>query len=610
MNLQELMEFLQSVSWLGSRPGLERITQLMALLGDPQKELKYIHIAGTNGKGSTAAMLSAVLTEAGCKTGLYVSPHLIRYNERMTVNGAEITDEDLCAAAEKVKVQADRMEDKPTEFELITAMALVYFREQNCDIVVLETGLGGRLDATNVIPAPELAVITNLGLEHTEVLGDTIEKIAWEKGGIIKPGCTAVSYDSDPRALEVLRGICKDKQVPLYCSREEDVAVHEQHLEGQVFSWKGTGPITLPMLGEHQLCNAALALEGIKALQARGWRITQEQIRAGLEKTRWPARFEVLAREPLTILDGGHNPQCVRALARALGAYLPGQPVTFLMGVLSDKDYEDMIASVAPFARRFLCVTPDSPRAMPARELARLLREKGFEAESCETVPEAIGKCLSYDDGPVVAFGSLYMAGEIRSAFGPLHRKWLRKKKIRARSSLSREEREERSARLVRNLIATEEFQQAKTVLIYRATRGEVRLETLESAPEAQDKTLAFPLCISSTEMIALLPHGEDSWVEGYYGIYEPLEEKSDLIAPEDIDLVVCPCTSFDEDCNRMGMGAGFYDRYLEKCVNAKILSVAFECQKSVRIPTAPWDKAMGKTVTEATVYDTNNKPK
>ena len=189
----------------------------------------------------------------------------------------------------------------------------------------------------------------------------------------------------------------------------------------------------------------------------------------------------------------------------------------------------------------------------------------------------------------------------------PDGRRQLRREKIRARDALSPEEREALSRRLVANLIAVPEFQAAKTVLIYRATRGEVRLEALESAPESAGKRLAFPLCVSDTEMIALLPHGEAAWVSGYYGIMEPVPEKSDLIPPEDIDLVVCPCTVFDEECSRMGMGAGFYDRYLEKCVNAKILSVAFECQKAERVPTAPWDKPMGMTVTERAVYRAKN---
>lgn len=417
MNMEEMLAFLQSVSWLGSRPGLERIEALMALLGNPEKELKYIHVAGTNGKGSTCAMLSSILWEAGYKTGVYTSPHLVRYNERMVIDGSEISDEALCAAAETVKACVDGMDDKPTEFELITAMALLYFKEQGCDIVVLEVGLGGRLDATNVIPAPEVAVIANLGLEHTEILGDTIEQIAAEKGGIIKPGCAAVSYDSAPGALSVLRNICRERAVPLTCVDMSRLRPLSRSLEGQRFTWEGSKELLLPLLGEHQLHNAALALETVSALRGRGWAIPEEAVCRGLAKTRWPARFELLCRAPLTILDGGHNPQCVRALADAIAAHLPGQRMTFLMGVLADKDYEDMIATVAPLARRFVCVTPDSDRAMPAGELAALLRSRGHEAVSCGTIPDGTRAALSYGDGPVVAFGSLYMAGAVRDCF-------------------------------------------------------------------------------------------------------------------------------------------------------------------------------------------------
>lgn len=603
MTYEEALEFIRATSWLGCRPGLERITELMHRLGDPQDQLRYIHITGTNGKGSTAAMLASVLTEAGYQVGLFTSPHLVRYNERIKINGADISNEDFCRVAEQAKACADDMLDQPTEFELITAMALLYFYQQQCSIVVLEVGLGGRLDATNIIPAPEAAVITNLGLEHTEILGDTIEKIAAEKGGIIKSGCVAVCYDSSPKALGVLKNLCEEKSVPLIRSDFSNLQLLSRSVDGQRFNWKDLNDLYIPLLGDHQLQNAALVLDTVDVLRDRGWIMLDSCIREGLKKTCWPARFEVLGREPLFILDGGHNPQCVKALVHSIAPCLPCQNVTFLMGVLADKDYDSMIAMVAPLAKRFICVTPDSPRAMSAADLAELLKRNGKDATPCENIQSAIQACLAYDDGPVVAFGSLYMAGEIRQSFGPIYRKWLRKKKIKARDSLAKEERESLSKQLAANLVATQEFRQAKTVLIYRATRGEVRLEALESAPEAIGKTLAFPLCINDTEMIALVPHGEDSWVEGYYGIYEPLKEKSDLIEPEKIDLVICPCTSFDEHCNRMGMGAGFYDRYLEKCVNAKLISVAFECQKAVRIPTAPWDKSMGMTVTEKTVY-------
>lgn len=602
MDLNEAQSYIFATNWKDRRPGLDRMRELLCLLGSPEQQLKYVHVAGTNGKGSVCAMLSSILSAAGYRTGLYTSPHLAGVNERFVVNGEEITDEDFIHAAERVKAAADRMCDPPTAFEILTAMAFCYFAEQRCDIVVLEVGLGGRLDATNVIPPPEAAVITNLGLEHTEILGDTIEEIAFEKGGIIKSGTCVVSYDSDPKALSVLRNICNEKGVPFKIADMANLTPAHCDLSGQYFNWKHEKGLFFPLLGEHQLHNANLALEAISVLRERGWKISDDAVRKGLAMTRWPARFEVLALEPVTILDGAHNPQCAQALANSLSTYLPGERATFLMGVLSDKDCEAMISAVATLAKRFVCVTPDSERAFPAKQLSKLLALRGFEAEICESIEEGIEKCLSFSDGPVVAFGSLYMAGAVRSSFFPIYRRWLRKKKIQAREALTPEERERLSGQLIQNLVATKEFQSAKTVLVYRGTRGEVRLDTLFTMPDAQGKRFAYPLCVSKTEMLALIPR-EDAWAQGSFGIWEPVPERSDLVMPEEIDLVVCPCTAFDEQGNRMGMGGGYYDRYLPKCVHARILAVAFECQKAARIPAAVWDKPMELVVTEKAVY-------
>lgn len=226
MTLPDTIQFIQATSWLGCQPGLERITDLMHLLGDPQKELRYIHITGTNGKGSTAAMLASILQEAGYTVGLFTSPHLCAYNERIRVNGMDISDEELCSAAEIVRPAVDDMDSPPSEFERFTAMALVHFHRSACDIVVLEVGLGGRLDATNVIPAPEVAVLTNIGLEHTEILGDTLEKVAIEKAGIIKPGTDAVTYRCSSEAEKAVQSICRRKGVTLTLARFEDISLH------------------------------------------------------------------------------------------------------------------------------------------------------------------------------------------------------------------------------------------------------------------------------------------------------------------------------------------------------------------------------------------------
>lgn len=607
MKLSEAVSFIQAASWQGSRLGLERIAELMARLGDPERDLKFVHVAGTNGKGSVAAMLAAILTAAGYRTGLYTSPHLCRYHERMQIDGVPISDGDLCAAAETVKIQADRMDDPPTEFERITAMALVYFAQKACDIVVLEVGLGGRLDATNVIPPPEAAVITNLGLEHTDVLGDTLAQIAWEKAGIVKPGCAVVSYDSAPEALEVIGAVCAERGAPLTRVRRSDLRLLSQGLEGQRFSWRDLEDLYLPLLGEHQLHNAAVALETVRVLGRGKWNIPEKAVRDGLAAARWPARLEVLSRDPLFLLDGGHNPQCAKALADSLKQLLPGQKFLFLIGVLADKDYPAIVGQMLPLAQEFICLTPDSGRALPAGELAAYLEGEGARAAACADVPSGIAAALCAADGAraVVAFGSLYLAGAVREVFHGQHRKWLRRSRIRARDALGQAERAGLSRLISERILGSPEFRQAGTVLLYRATRGEVRLEGLEADPRAAGKRLVYPLCVSGSEMIALLPRGEDAWVSGYCGIPEPDRARSQLIPPEEIDLVLCPCTAFDEGGNRMGMGAGFYDRYLPQCVNAHVAAVAFECQKARPVPTDPWDRPMELVFTERAVYRT-----
>jgi 5,10-methenyltetrahydrofolate synthetase len=323
----------------------------------------------------------------------------------------------------------------------------------------------------------------------------------------------------------------------------------------------------------------------------------------GLAQVKWPARFEVLSASPLFILDGGHNPQCAQALADNLTDFFPGEKVTFLMGVLKDKDYGAILDLLSPYAAQVVCLTPDSPRAMAARDLAEEVGKRcGIAATVCESPEEGIRASLSIGR-PVVAFGSLYLAGGVRSAFPAAYRQWVRRAGIRARDALSPEERERLSRRVVEQIIACPEFRRAETVLIYRATRGEVRLDALETAPECAGKRLVYPLCVSDREMVALLPEGEGAWASGYCGIPEPVREKSRLVAPEELDLVLCPCTVFDEACHRMGMGAGFYDRYLPKCIHAKIGAVAFDCQKMPALPQNSWDYPMEFVWTERGRY-------
>jgi len=386
----------------------------MGNLGDPQRELKFIHVAGTNGKGSVSAMLSAILTCGGCRTGLFTSPHLERVHERFRVNGEEISDGDLISLAERVREAAAGLEEEPTEFERLTAMGLLYFRERKCGIVVLEVGLGGRLDATNVIRCPEAAVLMNIGPDHTAVLGNTLSEIAWEKAGIVKPGGTVVAYPGPREALEVFRAVCGERGASLRVASESP-RVLSSGLEGQRFSWGPYEELRLNLLGPHQLRNAAAALETVGALREKGWRISPQSVREGLERVEWPGRMEVLSRSPLFLLDGAHNVQCVEAMVRTLRELLPGRRFVFLTGVLADKDRR-MLELTFPCAARYLCVTPESERALPGSELAEWLRGQGQRAEAYESVDAALREVLALS-GEAAAFGSLYLAGAVRGSF-------------------------------------------------------------------------------------------------------------------------------------------------------------------------------------------------
>ena len=418
MTPQEAIAYIENSGWSATRLGLDRTRELLRRLGDPQKGLKFVHVAGSNGKGSTCAMLDSILRSAGYRVGLYTSPHIQDFRERIQVNGEYISGQDLADATQRVRAAADAMEDHPSQFELMTAVALLHFLRRECQIVVLEVGMGGELDSTNVIDPPEAAVITNLGLEHTEYLGDTIEKIAATKGGIIKPGCSAVCYDGDPKGVSVIREICRERKVPLRVANFGEITPLSESFEGQRFLWKGQ-EYRLALLGRYQLRNAATVLETVAALTDRGWNIPPSAVRQGLDRAAWPARMEVMGTHPLFLIDGGHNPQCAEALAESLKRLLPGKKPVFLLGVLGDKDYPRMLESVLPLAKEFICLTPLSDRALPARELARCLTARGAKARFAEEVSAGLEQALDAagEDGTVVAFGSLYLVGAIREEY-------------------------------------------------------------------------------------------------------------------------------------------------------------------------------------------------
>ncbi len=422
MTVQEALTYIHSYFWKGSIPGLSRTQALLKLLGNPEKKLRFIHVAGTNGKGSTAAMLASILRCAGYRTGLYTSPYINRFHERMQVDGVEISDEDLCEITAYVQPFAETIADHPTEFELVSCIAFEYFARKGCDIVVLEVGMGGELDSTNVIDPPEAAVITNIGLDHTEELGDTLEKIAAAKAGIIKPGCQTVIYRAAPSVEAVFEARCKSVGATLYKADFDSIQLRSHGLEGQAFDTAAYQGLELPLLGAHQLHNAAVVIQTVEALKAKGWHITEQHIRDGLKTVRWPGRFEVLGHKPLFLVDGGHNPQCIEALTANIRDYLAGRSLTVLTGVMADKDYNCMYPSVAPYAARFVTVTPDNPRALSAGELKTYLSQFGKPVTACETVKEGVAEAIRQagPDGVVLAYGSLYMVGDIRASAAQL----------------------------------------------------------------------------------------------------------------------------------------------------------------------------------------------
>ncbi|MBQ7858745.1 MAG: bifunctional folylpolyglutamate synthase/dihydrofolate synthase [Faecalibacterium sp.] len=392
----------------------------MAALGDPQNGLKFVHVAGTNGKGSTCAMLASCLRAAGYRVGLFTSPFINRFNERMQVNGVPIPDDELEAVTDFVRPHADAMPQPPTEFELITAIGLVWFARQQCDIVVLEVGLGGLMDSTNVIGCPEAAVITALGLDHTALLGDTLDKIAAEKAGIIKPGGDVVYYGSTPEADAVMLAACEKNNAALHRPDFAALQVGQCGLEQIEFSFGGFEKIKLPLVASYQHRNAAVAITVLQLLQKKGWRIPDEAIRTGLETVRWPGRFEVLRRDPVFLLDGSHNPQGVSATAESLRATFPGQKFIFLLSIMKDKDAADMLSVLAPLAQRFVAVEANIYRAMPAAELADRIRVYGCMAEAAGDIAQGVALALrrSAEAGgaPVCALGTLYFSGDVRAA--------------------------------------------------------------------------------------------------------------------------------------------------------------------------------------------------
>ncbi len=425
MNYREAMHYIEELRPLGVVMGLETTRELCARLGNPQEQLKFVHIAGTNGKGSTLAYISTIMTAAGYRTGRYISPAVKEYRERFQVDGRVITQTAFCRYLDSVRAAAESMAAQglphPTVFEVETAVAFLYFQDKRCDIVVLETGLGGALDTTNVVENTLAAVFSSISMDHMDVLGDSLEKIALAKAGIIKNKCYVISVRQTPEVMKVLRQSAlsqKGKFLTADISRAKHI---KYGVTKQSFDYDKYKSLEISMPGQYQIENAALAVETVLSLNRCGFKVPEEKIREGLLQTRWPGRFDVIAKNPLFIADGAHNEDAAKKLAESVRFYFTNRKIIYIMGMLRDKEYDKVIRNTCDLASHIITVTPPvADRALPALELAQAAREYHRAVTAADSVQEAVE--IAYlltgknKDAVIIAFGSLSYLGELMEA--------------------------------------------------------------------------------------------------------------------------------------------------------------------------------------------------
>ena len=430
MNYKQAMEYVESLQSLGSVPGLENIINLCEKLGNPQDSLRFIHIAGTNGKGSVSAYLSSVLGSAGYKVGTYNSPTIREYRERICVNGRMISQRAFCELLEQVKEACDALREEgkahPTPFEVETALGFLYFKEKKCDYVILECGMGGKLDATNLVTTTAVAVFTPISMDHMGFLGETIEEIAAQKAGIIKPGCRVVSSQQSEEAARILQQVSSRQQTETVFVKNEDASKIHYGLERQSFLYQDRQKIEISLAGQYQIENALLALKVIDVLREEGVKIPDRAVEKGFAGARWSGRFEVLARKPYFIVDGAHNEDGARKLAQSIRFYFTNKKIIYIIGILKDKEYDKIISLTAPFAAHIITVkTPDNPRAMDAYELAQEAMSHHKSVTAAGSLEEAVemSYLLADKDSVIVSFGSLSYLGRMMEILEKRQRK-------------------------------------------------------------------------------------------------------------------------------------------------------------------------------------------
>lgn len=419
-----MISYINSIERFGSRPGLVRVQNLLRRLGNPEKNLKVIHVAGTNGKGSVSTMISYILEKSGYDVGMYTSPHLENYNERIKINNKDISDEEFATAGEKIikacQECVENNEEHPTVFEFLTAMALLYFDEQSVDFVVLEVGLGGRYDATNVIENPLLSVITSISMDHMDVLGDSIESIAFEKAGIIKKNCSTVLFFPNNKVYNIIKSVCESLNSQLYYVSDMHIQNVRHSIEGITFSintdFYSYKDLKVSLIGEHQIYNTALVLLAVEVLRNKGIEISEENVRIGLEECYWPGRLEIVGKNPLVLLDGAHNEEGALALAKAFEQYFHDQNITLLIGVLKDKPYELMLKQLLPYASKVVLTEPNSSRKLPIDELEKTAVKYSSYIYQNADIAQAyeLALKLTNEKDVLCCAGSLYLIGEIK----------------------------------------------------------------------------------------------------------------------------------------------------------------------------------------------------
>lgn len=418
LTYDEALGFIHSRDCFGSNLGLLRIEKLCEALGNPQKNLKYIHVGGTNGKGSTSTMLSEIMIANGYKTGLFTSPYVVDFCERMQINGNMITHDELAELVEEVKPIVEELDDQgicATEFEIVTAVGFLYFERNNCDVVVLEVGLGGRLDSTNVIETPLASVITSISLDHTEILGDTVAKIAAEKCGIIKQGGVTVAYPQlDNEALRVIEKTAKEKNNSLHVGDFSLAVIESEDIFGTRFEYKGV-KYSVRLSGKYQVCNAINAIETARAISENGFDISESSIVSGIANAVIAARMEVICDSPLVLLDGGHNEGACNVLHDNLCLNVSGK-ITAVIGFMRDKDYDSYFKRLSPLFSRIIVTTASNPRSENVDVLCECAKKYCADVIACENSEKAIllaGELLTEGETLVVG-GSLYLAGDVR----------------------------------------------------------------------------------------------------------------------------------------------------------------------------------------------------